>query len=102
MGYLLIDNGPPSAVTNVPTGKHEFDTVACRHCGAVIKIVLKGVTRAYETQYRCQRCDGPICRYCGEQLGAKCSPVKAKIENALKGRRWNEIVEYNYRSVSNR
>ena len=63
-------------------GKLEFQVIACRHCHAVIQchdhpdaIVIP--------KYRCNYCDGPICKYCAENLdGARgmCFPWDAQVE----------------------
>lgn len=74
MGYLLIDHSQTEGVDECGqlTGKSgkllEFDTVGCKHCQAVIRIVIKGVNRAYETKHACSKCRGPICNYCAQAM----------------------------------
>lgn len=89
MGLLIIDH---SACTDPVTGKQgeklEFDTVSCGHCQALIRLVIKGVKKAYETPYRCARCKLPMCRHCAEVLGGECDPLWEKINRALKTGVW--------------
>lgn len=95
MGQLLIVQG-------LGEKKLEFDTVSCRHCQSVIKVVIRGVERAYDTKYRCDRCRGPICKYCAEVLEGKCSPIMAKVEEALKTGRWPHDHVYEYKILPHR
>lgn len=105
MGYLMIDHRCTEGVelingAAVLTGKDgrlvEMDTVACEHCQAVIKIVLKGVNRAYDTKHSCPKCVRPICNSCAEAMhvsGGVCpGPVLAQIHRALDRRRAGESV----------
>ncbi|MBW3538761.1 MAG: hypothetical protein KY476_00675 [Planctomycetes bacterium] len=101
MGYLLIDARACGGE------KQEFDTVACVHCGAAIKIVIRGLATAadYETKFRCSRCNGPICRACQERVdeagGACTGNIKAKIDHAIKTGQWDDRRRYRYRILPN-
>lgn len=95
MGHLLIVEG-------VGSKKQEYDTVSCKHCQAVIKVVIAGVSKAYETKHRCDRCKGPICRYCAENLGGRCSPIMAKVEHALKTGVWDNDHVYEFKILPHR
>ena len=77
MGYLIKDHRQGQGVDGKQGKLEEYDTVHCRHCGAVIKIVIKGVMKAYETKFSCGTCHGPICRYCATVLNGEiyCRPV---------------------------
>lgn len=92
-GYMLVQEPIHPVTGQVWNGPHklEFDIVGCKHCGAVIKIVLRGVNAALTTRFRCQKCHGPICRYCATVLGGakgNCLPQAAQVNYALKtGRR---------------
>ena len=74
MGYLSVDHSQTQGVDTYGnlSGKDgrllEFDTVACKHCQAVIKIVIRGVNRAYATKHACSRCRGPICKCCATAM----------------------------------
>ena len=96
MGIVIVDN------RNAGGTLGEWDTVACKHCRAVIKVVIKGITRAYNTTYRCGRCCGPVCKACAEvmhQNGGSCTePFLAKVELALKRQQWLERINYHYRT----
>lgn len=95
MGLLIIDHSGSGGV------KQEFDTVPCKHCQAVIRVVIKGVKKAYETKSRCSRCHGPICNACASHMelnGGECNaPFLAKVEQALKKQRWQEHCDYHYK-----
>lgn len=90
MGWLYTEGMiTPDGATH---GKIELDTVACGHCGGVIKIVKKGVLEAYATRFRCDKCNRKICRYCAtqkEKNQGACAPLMQKIEDALRGQGWN-------------
>ena len=99
MGYLYIDGGLENGKT---LGPMEYSTVSCRHCRAVIKILVKGCSREYaNTKFRCGRCNGPVCRSCAsvmERRGGVCTqPFMAKVEAAIKSGRWDERFEYEYK-----
>ena len=85
------------------SGRHKFDVIGCRHCGATILVVLRGLNARLTTKYRCQSCDGPICRFCAENLqGANgaCFPIKAKVEFKIRVGRWpEELGVFDYRRV---
>jgi len=52
----------------------EFDTVACRHCSAQIKIV-----RGQREGFWCNHCMGPVCVTCAPK---NCYPMARKLEEA--------------------
>lgn len=81
MGLLMISG---------MSGKEEIETVSCKHCQKVIKILLKGCTKEVQTKFSCGRCRGPICRACAEimDLTGQCSPVGAKVDEALRTGVW--------------
>ena len=109
MGYLLIDHRDVPDVV-LPNGFAlgiggkllEYDTQACTHCQAVIKIVVRGVKKALETKYRCGRCAGPVCKYCAVLMaknGGQCtSHWKAKLDAVLRTGRWMADYIYPYRT----
>ena len=71
MGYLLIDDRASGGL------KQEFETVSCKHCQAVVKVM-----RRQKSGYWCRHCSGPVCalRECRE----RCSPFFKKIEEKLR------------------
>lgn len=85
MGYLLIDHSQTQGPDGKQGRKVETDTVACRHCRAVIRVLMSGLNRELESQYRCSRCDGPICKWCAAELERtkKCRPALAMIDEYL-------------------
>lgn len=96
MGYLL--NG--SLEGDAGWRRAEYDTVHCAHCQHIIKICLKGGVKKYDTPFRCQRCNSPICRFCGTQRAGQCSPIAAQIDRALTLQTSLEQFEFHYRSTS--
>lgn len=97
MGYLLIDHSAGTGPDGLTGKKVEFDTVSCCHCQALIRVVIKGVEKAYECPYRCDRCRAPICKFCATTLGGACSPIMAKVEECLKTGIWPTRHAYKYR-----
>lgn len=93
MGYLLNDN-------RVSGGEVlEMDTIACCHCRAVIRIVIKGCTKAYETPFNCEHCKKPICRYCAEVLLGACpGDYMSVVEHAERTGIW-EPRTYQYGQI---
>ena len=93
-GYMTVQEPVitlPNGLFQMTHGKLECDIVGCKHCGSVIKVVLKGVNASLETNYRCVYCDGPICRYCAENLQGskgKCFPIMAQAEFKQKHGVW--------------
>ncbi len=71
MGYLMknSDNGKGSL--------QEWDTVSCKHCQAVIKIVKGAKKGAW-----CQLCFGPVCETAA--CSTKFVPLFKKLEEKLK------------------
>lgn len=87
MGYLLVDHRGGDGPDGKKGIKVEYDTVACRHCRAVIRILIRGVAgqKEYETPYTCGKCAGPICRFCAEHRNGlnECQPILRVVELAL-------------------
>ena len=98
MGYLFKDNGEDNGQARHQRIE-EYDTISCKHCQGVIKIILRGCTKAAATKYRCSRCNGPICKYCAETLKGECSPVALKIAHAVKSGKWDPKVLYTPRYI---
>jgi hypothetical protein len=57
MGELIIDNRVSGGI------KEEYQTVGCKHCQAVLRMILAGVNRTREGAF-CLQCSGPICETC--------------------------------------
>jgi len=71
MGYLVNDKRGAG-------GKlFEYDTVACKHCQAVIKIVKGAKSGAW-----CNPCFGPVCNT--DACASECTPFFKKIEEKLR------------------
>ena len=71
MGYLVNDGrlaGGPLL---------EYDTVACKHCQAVIKIERGAKSGAW-----CNPCFGPVCNT--KACASGCTPFFKKIEEKLR------------------
>ena len=71
MGYLINDKrggGGPLL---------EYDTVACKHCQAVIKVERGAKSGAW-----CQLCFGAVCNTA--KCATRCEPFFKKIEEKLK------------------
>lgn len=81
MGYAKIDD-------RVSGGKLvEYDTCACRHCSAVIKIVKRQPQGAY-----CMPCGGPVCNRA--PCNTRCRPMEQRVE------RFKRVVEQQRRSTA--
>lgn len=91
MGVLLVDNTVSGGI------RFECDTISCKHCQAIIKVIISGVKKAAETKFRCERCRGPICRHCAEVLKGVCSPILAVVERALKTGKFEIGRHYEYK-----
>lgn len=98
MGYLIIDHRGGTNPDGTKGELQELDTVGCKHCGAVIRIVLKGVASAYETPFKCTRCRGPICKACAHNMEVTglCNPLKARLDHAVKVGHWDEAWQHRY------
>src|SRR5262252_6172316 len=87
MGYILSDHRGTVDPTGTKDGMlEEWDTIGCVHCNAVIKIIISGCTRNYDTRFSCLRCRKPICRLCAEAMAVthQCpGPVRVQVERAL-------------------
>lgn len=106
IGYLMSEE--PIFVMDggdikLGTGKLEMDVVGCRHCGAVIRVFLKDYPGAAEPKRRCVHCDGPICKYCFENLlGSKgnCFPIAGQIAFKVQHGVWpHEMGILDFRAV---
>ena len=71
MGHLLIDDTASGGV------KQEYDTVSCKHCQAVIKVMRK-----QKSGYWCQHCSGPVCK--NPECIKQCTPFFKKVEEKLR------------------
>lgn len=71
MGYLINDSRGGGGSLK------EWDTVACKHCQAVIKVERGARSGAW-----CQLCFGPVCdtKICA----TRCEPFFKKIEEKLR------------------
>ena len=79
MGYLTVDHRGAG-------GKlEEYDTVSCKHCQTVIKVVRRQREGAW-----CMTCAGPVCFKCAET--EECTPFMKKIE------RWQRRQKF-YRNL---
>jgi len=87
MGYLLRDHRSTVDWTEKRDGTlEEWDTVACSHCQAIIRIVLKGVNKAREHHRNCPDCKSALCKHCDEAYGKTRScpgTIRAQIDRAL-------------------
>jgi len=80
MGYLSIDD-------RAAGGKHtEYDTVSCKHCQAVIRVVHRQPQGAW-----CLQCQGPVCDT--PACASRCVPFFLKIEAAqARERLWAAVT----------
>jgi hypothetical protein len=99
MGYLMIDHRGTMAPDGTKGRLQEFDTLACKHCQAVVAVLDKNHpnVRSYTPKFKCTRCNGPVCRACAA-LGV-CNPIQARIEHAVKTGRWDEKYLFKQGSV---
>ena len=98
MGHIYIEEGV-HPVSGVTLPRVEIDTVACKHCRAVIRVVLAGVTRAYDTPHRCGRCDSPICAFCARKMdqdGDCQGPMDAVIDQFFTSRGLDNPYTYRH------
>lgn len=73
MGYLMVDD------RNSGGELREYDTVSCKHCQAIIKIVKR-----QKSGYWCHSCGGFICEHCGKTSNGECLPFKKKLDEKLR------------------
>lgn len=71
MGYLINDGRPAGGTLK------EFDTVACKHCQAVIKVQRGARSGAF-----CRLCMGPVCDTA--RCATRCEPFFKKIEEKIR------------------
>jgi hypothetical protein len=100
MGYVSIDHRNGQNPDGSKGTLVEYDTVSCRHCQAIIQIRLRGVNREVRTPYHCARCNGPICKFCGEQREGQCTPFWAMVDEAISKQKNLEWFDYHYRTVT--
>jgi hypothetical protein len=70
MGYLMNDN------RNSGGELFECDTVSCKHCRAVLKVL-----RRQKEGYWCPKCHGPVCEVCAATK--MCAPFLANLEKKM-------------------
>lgn len=76
MGYLIIDQS--ATETNGKRGeKLEYDTVSCKHCQCVLRIVKRQKEGAW-----CFTCGGSVCIPCSKT--GQCVPFMKKVECQIK------------------
>lgn len=70
MGYLLKDHRSTVDPTGTRDGRlEEWDTIACCHCQAVIKRIIRGPCRTdIDSPGECDHCKKPVCRECAARL----------------------------------
>ena len=74
MGYILNDNRASGGALQ------EWDTVACKHCQAVVKKEIFAKKGGF-----CGRCFGAICIRCAKRMDKfGCEPFLKEIEIKLK------------------
>ena len=77
MGYILVDHSQSlPSVQAIYGKKKEWDCVACKHCGGVIKLVHRAPQGAY-----CTKCAGPV--HDTQKCASYCIPEK-KRQDAFK------------------
>lgn len=97
MGYLYVEQ-KICPITGKCFDKVEYDTLACAHCRAVVRVVIKGVTKAYETPFKCEHCKRPLCKFCGTIRKGECNPEHDHIERSVKEGRWAKRQNYRYKN----
>jgi hypothetical protein len=98
VGQLTIDHRGTKNPDGTKGTLVTLDTVACKHCGKVIAVII-GPVKEYVGKRRCNRCDGPICEYCAS-LGF-CNPLPARIDHAVKVGQWEEEWRHEYKILPN-
>ena len=114
MGLIIIDHSQGQGLDGKDGFLQEFDCRTCAHRQSLIALLRRpretlvlsnmDLGRAslsaqhfqneYVHKYRCRYCRKNICRACAQ--GGKCTPWIARIENAVKKKRWEEHWEYEY------
>lgn len=78
MGYVIIDHSASLPSVQRQYGKIvEYDTVQCKHCTGVIKVIHRQQTGLW-----CRTCGGPV--HDNKACGARCEPFFRKIEQQLR------------------
>jgi hypothetical protein len=98
VGFLTIDHRGTLNPDGTKGTLKQVDTVACKHCGAVVAKIL-GAVEDYEPKRRCTRCHGAICAYCASLV--VFNPIAARIEHAIKVGYWDESYQYEYKIAPN-
>lgn len=70
MGYMLSDNRVSGGVLE------EHDTVSCKHCQAILRIIKR-----QKEGYWCGTCAGHVCRRCASR--GRCEPFFRQVEHHL-------------------
>jgi hypothetical protein len=83
VGELYIEEGVCEISGKFLSGHTTFETLPCVHCGAIMRVVITGLNKNLETDARCHKCNGPICKYCARLFEKEgCDSLKAKIDRA--------------------
>ena len=101
MGLLQLENAVMPVDGRFVTRFMEYETVGCKHCRAVIAVLVKGCSRDYQSKYTCPRCCRSVCLKCAEWMrnnGGQCpGPFEARIEAAIKAGNGNLLRTHIYR-----
>ncbi len=97
MGILISDHRDVADPTGTKDGKlEEWDTLACPHCQAVIKVLICGPTRKrIDSPGECDWCKRPVCWACADRLMAtgRCpGEMRAIIRRAWEGQRAEQRI----------
>ena len=89
MGYVIVDHrAAPPAVQRQYGRVVEYDTAACKHCGAVIKIV-----RRQRQGEWCLRCGGPVCLRCYHVAQRRHETFQQKIDAQVqRNEQWRKLT----------
>lgn len=92
MGYILIDHRGTCDPTGTKDGRlEEFDCIACPHCQAAIRKVIRGACRTVlDSPGECDHCRRPICHACADRLKATTvcpGEMREKVDRAWQGLR---------------
>lgn len=72
MGYVLLDHSLGGIGPRGEKGiKEEWDTISCKHCQQVMRIIIHGPARkVLESADRCDKCKAAICKKCAVAMDA--------------------------------
>ena len=85
----------------------EHEAQCCKHCGQVVVLFHPGTPewfiRGHVHHRQCTRCNGPICKTCGEVMKATglCNPLEARIEQAFKTGKWDANYQHQFKILPN-